>query len=705
MDIDEINELVSSGDALIVETQKDAKPLQNISFSSLEVDSDFSSQQISVAFEELKAIDKKDTDNNPTKYFELDIKSDANSSKKITNERPNEEHPQSDLRTYNYVHGNLHDAAKCDHVCAVAKNYHVDLENNTTTPTPSNDDIDTHFNTDKTHCEYNLKPSQIIKCKFVTTNLSKNKCKSFKTNKHLKTKIPVNLINKVNIKKSKKFESSNIKNISTCQNTSADNKNIIVSPEIHKTLSGVDVISNNSNNIEKENSEISVSEFKYSNTNNDNVANIDSKKKTILIKGVTEADNDLFKNPIKLAKIIEDSELKNSNVNIRVSRNSKTIILEVNNKPTLINTLLNLKTLGNWNIKAYIPRKEQFNYGVISPIDTDVNVLELKEQIMATNDISIHHIERLQTKKNNTLSPSPTIKIACDQDLPSVLNIGFSVFKVRPYIFAPIQCYNCQRLGHTANNCKAKKRCLKCGNSHIYKECNAEKPKCANCGKEHMSNSKQCDIIRNAYNIEYFKAKGLSHTEATNKITLTDNNIQQNDNHSINYRNKLLTNLNKKNNNPTTNTTTTTFQVQNKCNIGTQTTFLEAWTQTDNAGNYTNYQKDVATQCGGEETNECISIRPVHDQDANVIEMMQQFMSKTIQSVCEIINLNLHKLSEEKRTSIITSKLSKNINLCTTEKPTENLQSDNSCPEGVISCESGEENKKEVYKRKKRKKR
>ena len=27
----------------------------------------------------------------------------------------------------------------------------------------------------------------------------------------------------------------------------------------------------------------------------------------------------------------------------------------------------------------------------------------------------------------------------------------------------PLQCYNCQRMGHTATSCKAKIRCLLCG--------------------------------------------------------------------------------------------------------------------------------------------------------------------------------------------------------------------------------------------------
>ena len=711
MDVDETKEPVIAGDVLIVETQHDDKI--NNSFSSLEIDSDFSSQQISAAFGELKAVSKKFTNNIPIKDNESDFKLDSNSNiQKKMEEKLNGEHLQSNPKTPNTVHDNLHDTTNYDEICVVAED--GDAEQACVIPTPSLSDENNaaHIYPNKTHETYNLKQSQIIRNRFITSKLTKNKNKSFKINKHVKAK-SVSLYNKGRAVNTNVSKLSIQKYTKTCQSAVINNtdgvksNSILVIPDIHKTLNGADVKKSNANNIQKHNTGKINPNIKYDYGNKDSLPNINGNIKTILVKSVTEADNELFKNPIKLAKIIQDSELKNPDINIRVSRNSKTIILEVSNNPTLVSKLLNLKTLGNWNIKAFIPKKEQFAYGVVSPIDSDINLLELQEQIMANNDINIHHIERLNTRRNNTIIPSPTIKISFEQDLPTTLNIGFSVYKVRPYIFAPIQCYNCQRLGHTANNCKGKKRCLKCGECHIYKECTTEKQKCANCGQEHMANSKQCNIIKNAYNIEYFKAKGLSQSEAINKATHCENNIQQKDGLKANYRNKLLINIHKKDN------SSTNTQVQTNCNVGTQTTFLEASTQTISAGYNTNYQKDAATQCGDEELKECSygelkecsSIKPTNNDNANIIDMMQQFMSKMVQAVCEIMNLNLHKLNEEKRTSIIKSKLSKNLHLFTTENNTENLQSDNSCPEGVISCESGEDSKKEVSRRKKRKKR
>ena len=67
---------------------------------------------------------------------------------------------------------------------------------------------------------------------------------------------------------------------------------------------------------------------------------------------------------------------------------------------------------------------------------------------------------------------------------------------------APIlvqQCYNCQNFGHSAKNCKAKIKCVICGEGHSHKGCpNREKqqPKCANCKGPHVANYKGCPAYK-----------------------------------------------------------------------------------------------------------------------------------------------------------------------------------------------------------------
>ena len=75
------------------------------------------------------------------------------------------------------------------------------------------------------------------------------------------------------------------------------------------------------------------------------------------------------------------------------------------------------------------------------------------------------------------------------------------IFKVEEFR-APIsdqQCYNCQNFGHFAKNCRAKIKCVTCGEGHSHRGCqNREKkqPKCANCKGPHFANYKGCPAYK-----------------------------------------------------------------------------------------------------------------------------------------------------------------------------------------------------------------
>ena len=74
-----------------------------------------------------------------------------------------------------------------------------------------------------------------------------------------------------------------------------------------------------------------------------------------------------------------------------------------------------------------------------------------------------------------------------------------------------IQCYICQKFGHTAQICASKTTvCRFCSGNHISKECDAkDKVKCANCGKNHKSNSFSClKKTRKNYNKKSLGFKG-----------------------------------------------------------------------------------------------------------------------------------------------------------------------------------------------------
>lgn len=73
------------------------------------------------------------------------------------------------------------------------------------------------------------------------------------------------------------------------------------------------------------------------------------------------------------------------------------------------------------------------------------------------------------------------------------MNVGFDKKFVRQYVpRSPIRCFNCQRFWHFASLCKENPICSICGGKHHFKTCEAVSPKCANCDKNHQSNSKEC---------------------------------------------------------------------------------------------------------------------------------------------------------------------------------------------------------------------
>ena len=96
------------------------------------------------------------------------------------------------------------------------------------------------------------------------------------------------------------------------------------------------------------------------------------------------------------------------------------------------------------------------------------------------------------------------------------------IFKVEEF-HAPIsvqQCYNCQNFRHLAKNCKAKIKCVICGEGHSHKGCSNREKSNQNVliAKDHMLLTiKGVQLIKNSYSVNmwwttkklclHFKAK------------------------------------------------------------------------------------------------------------------------------------------------------------------------------------------------------
>lgn len=76
---------------------------------------------------------------------------------------------------------------------------------------------------------------------------------------------------------------------------------------------------------------------------------------------------------------------------------------------------------------------------------------------------------------------------------------------VEPYKAPDIlQCYQCQRLGHSQKTCHNLPRCVKCAGNHFAylcpKKTRDEPAKCVNCGGDHPANFRGCKLLQTSIN-------------------------------------------------------------------------------------------------------------------------------------------------------------------------------------------------------------
>jgi hypothetical protein len=256
----------------------------------------------------------------------------------------------------------------------------------------------------------------------------------------------------------------------------------------------------------------------------------------VIIKPSSDNINELMNDPIEIATIIKESLFGSLNMkDVRTNKKKGLIIAELKQQPNpeIMKNLLDITCLGSWQVKCYLPNSEIYKIGVISPVSVNTNMEKIKELIQTNEtDIKIEKIERLKRKTENGWQPSASLKIFFSgKKLPESVTIAYSYYKVRPYVGEPLQCYRCQRLGHTATGCRATVRCLVCGKNHPKEVCQSNYIKCANCNQDHMANSKNCPRMKIAYEIEKVRAD-------TNETYMNARQIvmDQNKDYSINNR-------------------------------------------------------------------------------------------------------------------------------------------------------------------------
>ena len=243
--------------------------------------------------------------------------------------------------------------------------------------------------------------------------------------------------------------------------------------------------------------------------NNSDAVNIPKEMKVI----ITLSDSTGHFHPIKVAKEIEGKVGKVKFAKILSGRR----ILIISEKKEQHAQLMKLTQLDGRNVKTHVPGFVAKRRGVITYVPLDMDMNEIKQ---ALSGVKLIEAKRLQTTKGGTKTDSLSVLLTFEESLPSEVRIGWSNYKVREYIPEPLRCFKCQRMGHTASQCKGKQRCAKCGGDHEYGRCgNDAKLKCCNCGGEHSAAYAGCSVIKEAKEVQKFKTiNKVSYAEAVKSV-------------------------------------------------------------------------------------------------------------------------------------------------------------------------------------------
>lgn len=378
------------------------------------------------------------------------------------------------------------------------------------------------------------------------------------------------------------------------------------------------------------------SQFSQINTRLNNTLSSMGKGNVLLIKPIDNDKKELIRNPVLLNTLIyrDDSPFNKMGTvkfnikDIRVNKIKEIIAIEYNNIDIHhLNEMSKIDKIGLHDVKCYIPNSEIQTAGTIHPISLEVS---LDDQLIDNMNIRTPHtdtkiikIERLKRKKpdSNEWEDSLTVKITFSgENCPTSLTIFNSYYKIRPYIPFPLQCWNCQRLGHTSNSCNSKRlRCRKCSGNHLRKDCTSTHMKCANCAGNHFANSKDCALINNACRVEKIRVINNIPYETAKQIDMNQNTTCNNNSSSnpgtFTYS-QALTNSNQRTEavserhlpNSYTPRVTDNVEPKSTCNMGTQTDPIPNQLDKNFYINLKNFIIDIISISNAKESNSAKSM-------------------------------------------------------------------------------------------------
>ena len=224
-------------------------------------------------------------------------------------------------------------------------------------------------------------------------------------------------------------------------------------------------------------------------------------------------DRKVFMNPSKNLKMINNSIFRDHIINdsdgIEVRGNGRSLKFKIKSD-SYIEHDNNLK-LGDIDITVRYPLNSNNTVGVIGSFDKE---LSLREDVLPNLKVvgcnsKIVELKRLRNSRGET----EQLKIVFDGHLPNKVGFDNLTYVVRKFEFHPKRCFRCSMYGHSADSCNKKITCAFCKQNHFLSECpkkkaGTEKPICLQCGKNHVSCTKECEFYKKAKEIENMRQDG-----------------------------------------------------------------------------------------------------------------------------------------------------------------------------------------------------
>ncbi len=158
-----------------------------------------------------------------------------------------------------------------------------------------------------------------------------------------------------------------------------------------------------------------------------------------------------------------------------------------------------------------------------------LDVEDIKLELNKANPlINVSEVYRIKTKDKqksdgSMIDTGVYVLTFFGNKIPEKIKAGFKQLPVTPYTHKPMQCFICQKFGHSSKSCRATTpRCVRCSGEHSIKDKNACSPyvdrKCVNCEGQHSANSNECPVykkeqeivnIKENENVDFRKAKAL----------------------------------------------------------------------------------------------------------------------------------------------------------------------------------------------------